>query len=481
MRGVVSPAAFRVNGVARVPGSRRGDGGRGLRGDGGSAARRSRALPLRRAPSPDAPGPPPDDGAPPGAVAPVVVIGSGAAAYTAAIYAARADLAPVVFEGAPRPSPDADAPADSASSRASSTTSRMRAQATRWGASVVAEDVVAVDVATRPFEVRGRRTTAFASALIVADDAPEDPEEDPEGGTRSPRSPAAASPGAVGRTVPSVPGVFFCARDGEGALAAAVLAERFATKEGVAGSFEPLSNPDGSEPFGFSSKDGPGALAAKLAAAEEERVRRRRARGRAADSDVAYSEPRDAGSNPRRRAEEEEACSSSSATEDASEDSSLVVDLDATRHSGRVALKRLYLESDRPVVVLYSAEGCAPCARLRPMLDAVIDEYEGERRGRGARGRGDERMDREGNHRSGSSAARSRASSSRRGRVHFVSVDVGLDPEVGEAAGIGGTPCVHVFVNREKRAHIEGVTMKTAYRSAIDACFVGEEGGGEEG
>ena len=144
-------------------------------------------------------------------------------------------------------------------------------------------------------------------------------------------------------------------------------------------------------------------------------------------------------------------------------------------------MKRLYLESDRPVVVLYSAEGCAPCARLRPMLDAVIDEYEGERRGRGARGRGDERMDREGNHRSGSSAARSRASSSRRGRVHFVSVDVGLDPEVGEAAGIGGTPCVHVFVNREKRAHIEGVKMKTAYRSAIDACFVGEEGGGEEG
>ena len=449
--------------------------------DAGSAAtgaprRGAHARSLRRAPSPDAPGPPPDDGAPPGAVAPVVVIGSGAAAYTAAIYAARADLAPVVFEGAPRPSPDADAPADSASSRASSTTSRMRAQATRWGASVVAEDVVAVDVATRPFEVRGRRTTAFASALIVADDAPEDPEEDPEGGTRSPRSPAAASPGAVGRTVPSVPGVFFCARDGEGALAAAVLAERFATKEGVAG-----STPDGSEPFGFSSKDGPGALAAKLAAAEEERVRRRRARGRAADSDVAYSEPRDAGSNPRRRAEEEEACSSSSATEDASEDSSLVVDLDATRHSGRVALKRLYLESDRPVVVLYSAEGCAPCARLRPMLDAVIDEYEGERRGRGARGRGDERMDREGNHRSGSSAARSRASSSRRGRVHFVSVDVGLDPEVGEAAGIGGTPCVHVFVNREKRAHIEGVKMKTAYRSAIDACFVGEEGGGGGG
>ena len=140
-------------------------------------------------------------------------------------------------------------------------------------------------------------------------------------------------------------------------------------------------------------------------------------------------------------------------------------------------MKRLYLESDRPVVVLYSAEGCAPCARLRPMLDAVIDEYEGERRGRGARGRGDERMDREGDHRSGSSAARSRASSSRRGRVHFVSVDVGLDPEVGEAAGIGGTPCVHVFVNREKRAHIEGVKMKTAYRSAIDACFVKEEGG----
>ena len=65
------------------------------------------------------------------------------------------------------------------------------------------------------------------------------------------------------------------------------------------------------------------------------------------------------------------------------------------------------------------------------------------------------RMDREGDHHSGSSAARSRASSSRRaGAFRVGGRGVGSE-EVGEA-GIGGTPCVHVFVNREKRAHIGG-------------------------
>jgi len=45
---------------------------------------------------------------------------------------------------------------------------RMRAQALRWGARSVAEDVESVDLSVRPFVIRGNETTMRAHAIIVA-------------------------------------------------------------------------------------------------------------------------------------------------------------------------------------------------------------------------------------------------------------------------------------------------------------------------
>src|SRR5262245_21623669 len=112
----------------------------------------------------------------------LVIIGSGPAGYTAALYAGRAGLAPVVFAGAPT----IEDPGRLPGGQLLTTTvienfpgfpdgidgadlmERMRAQAERHGAIVHMENVRAVDLSTRPFRVEGDTVSLDASALIVA-------------------------------------------------------------------------------------------------------------------------------------------------------------------------------------------------------------------------------------------------------------------------------------------------------------------------
>ena len=108
-------------------------------------------------------------------------------------------------------------------------------------------------------------------------------------------------------------------------------------------------------------------------------------------------------------------------------------DASAVRHKGQYALRKLYHESDRALVVLYSGPDCGPCKRLKPMLDKVLDEY------------GDE--------------------------VHFVEIDIEADQEIAQAAGVVGTPCVHVFKDKARVEVLNGVKMKGTYREALDGCL----------
>jgi len=60
------------------------------------------------------------------------------------------------------------------------------------------------------------------------------------------------------------------------------------------------------------------------------------------------------------------------------------VDLAADRHRGQFALRKLYHESERLVVVLYTSPGCGPCRTLKPIFSKVVDEYSGKARARAA-------------------------------------------------------------------------------------------------
>ena len=55
--------------------------------------------------------------------------------------------------------------------------------------------------------------------------------------------------------------------------------------------------------------------------------------------------------------------------------------------------------------------------------------------------------------------------------VHFVEIDIEADQEIAQAAGVVGTPCVHVFKDKARVEVLNGVKMKGTYREALDGCL----------
>jgi len=105
----------------------------------------------------------------------VIIIGSGPAGYTAALYAARARLNPLVFEGSVTAGgalmnttdvenfpgfPDGVLGPDLMDA--------VRKQAERFGAELLAEDVTEVDLAATPKVIRAGSDTHLAKTVIIA-------------------------------------------------------------------------------------------------------------------------------------------------------------------------------------------------------------------------------------------------------------------------------------------------------------------------
>jgi thioredoxin reductase (NADPH) len=105
----------------------------------------------------------------------VIIIGSGPAGYTAAVYAARGKLNPLVFEGSVtaggalmQTTEVENFPGFPDGVMGPELMDAMRKQAERFGAELVSDDVVAVDLTVSPKVVKTETETYLAKAVIIA-------------------------------------------------------------------------------------------------------------------------------------------------------------------------------------------------------------------------------------------------------------------------------------------------------------------------
>ena len=105
----------------------------------------------------------------------VIIIGSGPAGYTAAVYAARASLQPLVFEGSVtaggalmNTTEVENFPGFRDGIMGPALMDEMRAQAERFGAELVADDIVEVDLTGEIKTVRTATDTYTARSVILA-------------------------------------------------------------------------------------------------------------------------------------------------------------------------------------------------------------------------------------------------------------------------------------------------------------------------
>ncbi|MEC4892560.1 MAG: thioredoxin-disulfide reductase [Oscillatoria sp. PMC 1051.18] len=105
-------------------------------------------------------------------------------------------------------------------------------------------------------------------------------------------------------------------------------------------------------------------------------------------------------------------------------------DINQTKHYGGYALRKLFHDSDRVILVKYVSPNCGPCHTLKPILDGVVDEYDG--------------------------------------KIHFVEVDIEAEPEIAENAMVTGTPTVQFFKDKEILEQLRGVKQKSEFRKVID-------------
>lgn len=107
----------------------------------------------------------------------LVIIGSGPAGYTAAIYAARANLSPILFEGfysgpaggqLTTTTEVENYPGFPEGISGPALVENFRNQAIRFDTKVLSEDVDSVDLTQRPFKVFGRTTVYETNSIIIA-------------------------------------------------------------------------------------------------------------------------------------------------------------------------------------------------------------------------------------------------------------------------------------------------------------------------
>src|ERR1700733_13930372 len=104
----------------------------------------------------------------------VIIIGSGPAGYTAAIYAARANLSVLMLQGYQvggqlmLTSEVENFPGFDAGVMGPDIMEKFEAQARKFGAEVIPEDVIAIDFSERPFTIKTDSAEYKALSVIIS-------------------------------------------------------------------------------------------------------------------------------------------------------------------------------------------------------------------------------------------------------------------------------------------------------------------------
>ncbi|MDX1335062.1 MAG: thioredoxin-disulfide reductase [Gammaproteobacteria bacterium] len=104
----------------------------------------------------------------------VLILGSGPAGYSAAVYAARANLDPVIVTGMQQggqltTTTDVDNwPGDNDGVQGPELMERMRKHAERFGTEIIFDHINNVDLSERPFKLKGDTGSYTCDALIIA-------------------------------------------------------------------------------------------------------------------------------------------------------------------------------------------------------------------------------------------------------------------------------------------------------------------------
>jgi thioredoxin reductase (NADPH) len=106
-------------------------------------------------------------------------------------------------------------------------------------------------------------------------------------------------------------------------------------------------------------------------------------------------------------------------------------DVNALWQKGSYALRKLYHDSDRPLLVIYTSPTCGPCHVLKPQLKRVLDELSGAAQG--------------------------------------VEIDIEAEQEIAQQAGVSGTPTVQLFFRKELKQQFRGVRQRSEFKAAIEA------------
>ncbi|ABA24234.1 Thioredoxin reductase [Trichormus variabilis ATCC 29413] len=446
----------------------------------------------------------------------LVIIGSGPAGYTAAIYAARANLKPVVFEGFQAgglpggqlmtTTEVENFPGFPQGITGPDLMDRMKAQAERWGAELYTEDVISVDLSQRPFTVRSEEREFKAHSIIIATGATAKRLGLPSEHQFWSRgiSACAICDGAT----PIFHGAELAVIGaGDSAAEESIYLTKYGSKVNLLVRSEKmraskamqdrvLSNPkiqvhwntEVVDVFGNGHMDGVKVRNNKTG--EETTVHARglfyaighkpntslfqgqleldeigyvvtkhgspetSVEGVFAAGDVQDHEYRQAitaaGSGCAAALLAERWLSANALIQEFHQEPTINNELEtqpvaqkteaeqeagfalsATRHAGGYALRKLFHESDRLLIVKYVSPGCGPCHTLKPILNKVVDEFDG--------------------------------------KIHFVEIDIDQDRDIAENAGVTGTPTVQFFKDKELVKEVKGVKQKSEYRQLIEA------------